>query len=114
GLEGSMTETVVADLVPPFAVDLSESEIDRATSLFREVLRSGRFILGTKTNAFEEAFARVVGVNHGVAVNSGSTALEVIYRHIGVAGKEVLVPTNTNFATAAAVIHAGGTPVFYD
>jgi len=109
-----MEQQEMTDVVPPFAIDLREPEIAMAVAGFQEVLRSGRLILGPKARKFEEDFASVVGVAHGVAVNSGSTALEVIYRHIGVAGKEVLVPTNTNFATAAAVLHAGGTPVFFD
>jgi perosamine synthetase len=47
-------------------------------------------------------------------VNSGTSALEIILRVLGVDGKDVLVPTNTFFATAAAVVHAGGRPVLVD
>jgi dTDP-4-amino-4,6-dideoxygalactose transaminase len=47
-------------------------------------------------------------------VNSGTTALEIVMRALGVAGRDVLLPTNTNFATAMAVVAAGGSPVLYD
>jgi dTDP-4-amino-4,6-dideoxygalactose transaminase len=47
-------------------------------------------------------------------VNSGTAALEIILRTLGVEGRDVLVPANTFFATAAAVVHAGGTPVLMD
>lgn len=51
---------------------------------------------------------------HAVAVSSGTAALEIILRSLDVNGKKVLVPANTFFATAAAVIHAGAVPVFLD
>jgi len=80
----------------------------------QEVLSSGQLTLGKYGAEFEQKFARRCGVSHGVAVNSGTCSLEIILRSLGVAGKDVLVPTNTFFATAAAVVHAGGRPVFVD
>ncbi len=80
----------------------------------QEVLASGQLTLGKYGKEFEEAFARLCGVRHAVAVNSGTSALEIILRAIGVEGCDVLVPTNTFFATAAAVVHAGGNPVLVD
>ena len=62
----------------------------------------------------ETGFAALCGVPHAVAVNSGTSALEIILRAQDVAGKDVLVPANTFFATAAAVVHAGGRPVLMD
>ncbi len=53
-------------------------------------------------------------VPHAVAVASGTAALEIILRSIGVAGREVVVPANTFFATAEAALRAGGRPVFAD
>ena len=63
---------------------------------------------------FERKFAELCGLRHGIAVNSGTSSLEIILRSSGVEGKDVLVPTNTFFATAAAVVHAGGNPVLVD
>lgn len=82
--------------------------------LIDEVLRSGQLTLGKHGRAFEEAFARLVGVKHAIAVNSGTSSLEIIFRALGVEGRQVIVPTNTFVATAAAVLHAGGRVRFAD
>lgn len=71
--------------------------------------------MGQYTKRFEHEYARFCGVKHAIAVNSGTSALEIVLRAINLKNKdEVLVPTNTFTATAAAVIHAGGKPVFTD
>ena len=80
----------------------------------QETLASGQLTLGKYGAEFEQSFAKFCGVKHAVAVNSGTSSIEIILRAIGVAGKKVIVPTNTFFATAAAVVHAGGIPVFAD
>ena len=51
--------------------------------------------------------ARATARSHAVAVSSGTAALEIILRALGVEGREVIVPANTFFATAAAAVHAG-------
>src|SRR2546427_11783378 len=63
---------------------------------------------------FEQQFAKFCGARRAIAVNSGTSSLEIILRALGVEGRDVLVPTNTFFATAAAVLHAGGGPVLVD
>ncbi len=79
-----------------------------------EVLASGMLTLGRYGKEFERRFAALCGTKHAVSVGSGTAALEIALRAIGVEGKEVVVPTNTFFATAAAVVHAGARPVFID
>lgn len=79
-----------------------------------EALATGQLTLGRHVKAFEEEFAAQVGARHAVAVNSGTSSLEIPLRVFGVGGRTVLVPTNTFFATPAAVIHAGGRPRFVD
>lgn len=79
-----------------------------------EILSTGALTLGKYTTELEKEFAEYIGVKHAVAVNSGTSALEIPLRIFGVSGKEVIVPTNTFFATAAAVIHAGGAPRLVD
>lgn len=79
-----------------------------------EILKSGQLTLGRWGRAFEADFAKMVGVKHAIAVNSGTSSLEIIFRILGVAGREVIVPTNTFVATAAAVLHAGGVVRFAD
>lgn len=80
----------------------------------QEVLASGQLTLGKYGTEFEKKFTELCGTRHAIAVNSGTSALEIILRSIGIEGKDVLVPTNTFFATAAAVVHAGGNPVLID
>jgi perosamine synthetase len=92
------------------------SDDDRAAilSMIDEVLQTGSLTLGPFTRELEEAFRTRHGAPHAVAVSSGTSALEIILRSLGVEGREVVVPANTFFATAAAVLHAGGTPRFAD
>jgi perosamine synthetase len=80
----------------------------------QDVLESGQLTLGKFGEEFEKRFARLCGVHHAIAVNSGTSALEILLRSLGIKGKKVIVPTNTFFATAAAVVHAGGIPVLVD
>jgi perosamine synthetase len=80
----------------------------------QEVLETGQLTLGKFGKQFEDQFAQFCGTRHAIAVNSGTSSLEIILRSLGVEGKDVLVPTNTFFATAAAVVHAGGNPILVD
>jgi dTDP-4-amino-4,6-dideoxygalactose transaminase len=90
---------------------LSE-EIDAA---IRNVLSSGRFILGPAVEAFEEAFARYCKCASGIGVASGTDALRIALSAVGVrAGEEVLVPAVSAAATAMAVRQLGAVPVFVD
>jgi dTDP-4-amino-4,6-dideoxygalactose transaminase len=89
---------------------------DRAAILEQidEILQTGQLTLGKYGRQFEEQFAAKIGVKHAIAVSSGTSAIEIPLRALGVEGKEVLVPTNTFFATPAAVLHAGGRVRFID
>ena len=77
-------------------------------------LRDGSLTLGPRTREFEEAFALRHNVPHAIAVSSGTSALEIIFRTLAVEGREVIIPTNTFFATAAAAVHAGAIPCLAD
>jgi dTDP-4-amino-4,6-dideoxygalactose transaminase len=93
-----------------------QKEIAAATV---EILRTGALTLGAYTGQFESAFAAAhsgpdAGAPRAVAVSSGTAALEIILRSVGVAGRDVIVPANTFFATAEAALRAGGRPVFAD
>ena len=91
-------------------------EIAAATA---EILRTGALTLGPYTGQFESAFAAAHQAPGGpppraIAVASGTAALEIILRCVGVAGRDVVVPANTFFATAEAAVRAGARPVFAD
>jgi len=97
-------------------VDLSQQterlmpELEKALA---DVLRSGRFILGPNVEAFEREAAEFLGVRHAVGVGSGTDALVLGLRALGIGpGNEVIVPSFTFFATAEAVSLIGATPVF--
>lgn len=79
-----------------------------------EALTSGQLTLGAIGRELEEEFATRHGARHAVAVSSGTAALEIILRAIGAEGREVIVPANTFFATAAAAVHAGARLRFVD
>jgi perosamine synthetase len=100
--------------IPPASVYVPEE--DRAWILGRidECLQSGRLTLGPYGAELEKAFAQRCQVRYAAAVNSGTSALEIILRAIGVEGREVVVPTNTFYATAGAVRHAGARIRFAD
>jgi len=82
-----------------------QPEINQA---MHEVCSQGDFILGKAVQEFENAFASYLGVNHAIGVASGTEALTLILRAMGIgAGDEVIIPANTFVATAFAVTHVG-------
>ena len=111
-----MTKPDLADrpLVPPTRIDFSPEDRAWIAEKITEVLTTGRLTLGPYNEAFEREFAAFTGAKHAVAVSSGTSALEIALRVLDVAGKDVLVPADTFFATAAAVMAAGGRPVLMD
>ncbi len=91
--------------------EILEDEIDEVVA----TLRSGWLGTGPRVGAFEEEFREYVGAEAAVAVSSCTAALHLSMLALGIGeGDEVLMPAMTFAATAAAVIHAGGTPVFCD
>ncbi len=101
----------------PF-VDLGRHHDPTAQELrlaFDRVLSSGGFILGNEVDHFEAEFAAFCGTRHCVGTASGTAALTLALLAAGIQpGDEVIVPAHTYVATALAVLHAGGTPVFCD
>jgi perosamine synthetase len=93
------------------SADLIEADVQAVA----EVVRSGRLALGPHTLAFEQSVAEFVGVDHAVAVSSGTAALHLIVRALGLGpGDEVLVPSFTFAASVNAILYEGATPVFVE
>lgn len=79
------------------------------------VIETADFIRGKAVTEFEESFARACGVKHCVGVGSGTDALELAIRALGVgSGDEVIVPTNSFIASALAVLRTGADVVLVD
>jgi dTDP-4-amino-4,6-dideoxygalactose transaminase len=108
--------------VPAARIVFPASDQAEIAAAVTEMLASGALTLGPYTRGFEAAFAAAhTGPRppspdgpHAVAVASGTAALTIALLALGVRGREVVVPANTFYATAAAVLQAGARPVFAD
>ncbi len=88
---------------------------DEVRAAIARVFESGRYILGPEVAAFEREFAAWLGSGHCCGVANGTDAVELALRAVGVRpGDGVVLPANTVSATIAAVLAAGGEPVFCD
>lgn len=89
-----------------------QGEIDEA---IQRVLESGWYILGREVTAFEEEFARYIGVNHGIGVANGTDAIELALRACQVSRHDVVFTvSHTAVATVAAIERTGATAVLVD
>lgn len=84
-------------------------------SAISQVVDSGWYILGGEVSAFEEQFAKYIGIKHAVSVASGTDALTLSLMALGIGpGDSVITVPNSAFPTAAAISRAGGRPLFVD
>ena len=109
-MNGDVDRVPLVDLSRQYA--LLAEEIDEAVM---GVLSSGMFILGPEVSAFEEEFAEYIGVSHAVGVGSGTDALFLTLKALGIgSGDEVVTTPFTFIATADTIANCGATPVFAD
>jgi dTDP-4-amino-4,6-dideoxygalactose transaminase len=79
------------------------------------VLETSQFVLGSEVAAFEGEFADFCGARHGIAVNSGTSALHLALLAAGIGpGDEVITVPFTFVATVAAIVYTGARPVLVD
>jgi dTDP-4-amino-4,6-dideoxygalactose transaminase len=89
--------------------------LEEELALLRQVLTSGRWILGPQVTAFEKAWSQYLGTEHTVGCASGLDALELGLRALELPpGSEVITTPLTAFATVLAIVRAGLTPVLAD
>jgi len=82
---------------------------------FRWVQERGQYVLGDELSKFEEEYAGYIGTTCCIGVNSGSDALILALKAIGISPRdEVILPSHTFIATADAVVRNGAIPVFAD
>src|SRR5674476_1601435 len=99
------------EFIPPARPVIEEQDIEAAV----RVLRSGMVVQGPEVAAFEEEFSAFVEGRHCVAVNSGTSALQLSLLAMGIGpGDEVIVPSFSFAASANAVRLVGAEPVFAD
>ncbi|MGW5516869.1 DegT/DnrJ/EryC1/StrS family aminotransferase [Nocardia africana] len=100
--------------IPAARIVFTDDDRDEIARRVTTALSTGALTLGPDTREFESDFAAAHHVPYAVAVSSGTAALEIILRSLGVAGRDVVVPANTFAATGFSVLRAGGNPVFAD
>ena len=101
--------------IPATKPFFSNKDVDFIIEEFKEILLGKSFLSQYKfSEEFESNFAKYVGTDYAVSCNSGTSALELIFRSLDIFGKEVIIPSNTFIATANAIMNAGGIPVFAD
>lgn len=107
-----MTKTVI----PMIDLAAQHAEIEEELLQgFAEVMASGRFVLGEPVTAFETELAKLCEIRHAVSCNSGTDALWLALQALEIGpGDAVLCPAFSFFATAAAIVRVGATPVFVD
>jgi len=104
------------DRIPILDLQSEVAEIwDELMPKVENVIKSGGFILGPTVKNFEDAAAKYLGVKHAIGCNSGTDALVIGLRALGVKpGDEVICPSFTFFATSESVNIIGATPIFVD
>ncbi|MBI3506696.1 MAG: DegT/DnrJ/EryC1/StrS family aminotransferase [Proteobacteria bacterium] len=91
------------------------AEIDEVFAEIRALVASGDFTLGKPVGEFEAQFAETLGVRHAIGVGSGTDALKLPLKALGLGhGDEVITCANTFWATAGAIAEVGARPVFVD
>jgi len=97
---------------PPLRIARFRKEVDYAIS---NTLASSNYILGPAVERFENEFAEYTGLKYCVGVASGTDALALALRAMGVgAGDEVITTALTFSGTAQAILHCGAQPIFVD
>src|SRR3989338_860724 len=93
-------------------LDQQFSDIEPYLEDIRALVACGDFTLGKAVRTFEERFAALCGVPHAIGVNSGTDALFLALRALGIGpGDEVITTPNTFIATVGAIVQAGARPV---
>ena len=96
-------------------LDEQFAEVDGYFEDLRRLVASCQFTLGPFVEEFEQRFAEYIGVRHAIGTNSGTDALILALKAVGVEpGDEVITVPNSFAATAGAIVAVGAKPVFVD
>jgi len=81
----------------------------------KKFVKTGDFTLGKPLQIFEKKFAKIIGTKYAVGVNSGTDAIKLPLKAIGIkAGDEIITAANTFVATVGAITELGAKPIFID
>ena len=100
--------------IPIFKLEFDKKFQNKYNDLSSKIFNSKSLSEGMFVYKFEKKFSEFVHSKYSIAVSNGTTALEIAFRAIDISNKEVIVPTNTFFATIISIIKAGGIPVLCD
>ena len=88
---------------------------DEVRAAIDEVLEGMQLTIGPNVQAFDQEFAAFCGAKHAIGVGSGTDALQLVIRALGIsAGDEVITVSHTFFATVEAVLYSGARPILVD
>lgn len=109
-MDTQLPKIPVLDLTPE-----TEALWPQLNEAIQRVIRSGQFIMGPDVGLFESEVAAYLGVKHAIAVNSGTDALVIGLRALGIGPEDEVITTPfTFFATAESISAVGAKPVFVD
>lgn len=102
-------------LFPPYPLADQRSCGRELVEAVQRAMESGHYILGAETAAFEQEFARFLGIGHVTGTGNGTDGIELLLRALDIrSGAAVLLPAHAPSAVAAGVRRAGAEPVFAD
>jgi dTDP-4-amino-4,6-dideoxygalactose transaminase len=88
---------------------------DEVRAAIDDVLESMQLTIGPNVKAFDQEFAAFCGAKHAIGVGSGTDALQLAIRALGIsAGDEVITVSHTFFATVEAILYSGARPILVD
>ena len=91
------------------------NDCDDLWEKLKEFVKTGDFTLGKPLQEFEEKFATLIGTKYAIGVNSGTDAIKLSLKALGIGhGDEVITTANTFVATVGAIAELGAKPVFVD
>lgn len=105
----------LSHLFPPYPLADQRSCGRELAEAVQRAVESGHYILGAETAAFEQEFARYLGIRHVTGTANGTDGIELLLRALDIrSGAAVLLPAHAPSAVAAGVRRAGAEPVFAD
>mgnify|MGYP001568499998 FL=1 len=109
------SKNIIGKMIPFLELGLDKKLLDEIEKQINTVVKSGNYILGPQLANFEKKFAKFTGVKHAVGVASGTDAIRLALRALGIGrGDRVLTVSATSPFTVIAILEEGVVPIFAD